>query len=359
MKETLIKINESHLDLLERLCNAVAVSGAENEVRRIVISELKEHADEITVDAMGNVLVKRLAKNGSASPLNVMLDAHMDEVGFMIADDEGEGIYSFEVVGGIDKRQLPGKQVWVGKDHLPGVIGVKPVHLLNDDEWKSPIPVDSLRIDLGPGAGGKVKRGDYGTFATRFLRSGEALFAKALDDRLGVAILIEMIKRAPDHINLLASFSVQEEIGLRGARVSAYAFDPDVAIAVDSTPARDMPREDGEENCVYNTRFGAGPAIYLYDAGTVSDQRLIRYLQKTAEENDLPCQLRQPGKGGTNAGSIHKVRAGVPSVSVSVPGRYAHTAIMLACISDWQNTMNMIYMAIKNISPSLLEGTRD
>jgi endoglucanase len=359
MKQALITINESHLDLLERLCNAVAVSGAENEVRRIVISELKGIADEITVDAMGNVLVKRFAKNGAASPLNIMLDAHMDEVGFMIADDEGEGIYSFEVVGGIDKRQLVGKQVWVGKDHLPGVIGVKPIHLLKKEEWESAVPVDSLRIDIGPGAAGRVKRGDYGTFATRFLRSGDAIFAKALDDRLGVAILIEMVKRAPDHINLLASFSVQEEIGLRGARVSAYAFDPDVAIAVDSTPARDMPRQDGEENFTYNTRFGAGPAIYLYDAGTVSDQRLIRFLQKTAEENGLPYQLRQPGKGGTNAGSIHKARAGVPSVSVSVPGRYAHTAILLACISDWQNTMNMIYSALQNISPALLEGARD
>lgn len=359
MKQPFMEITETQLALLEKLCNAVAVSGGEGEVRRIIIAELEKVADEITVDALGNVLVCRYAKKEIPAPMNVMLDAHMDEVGFMIAEDEGEGIYSFEIVGGIDTRQLPGKPVWVGREHLPGIIGTTPVHLLDEDEKHTPVSLKSLRIDLGPAGAGRVSPGDYATFATRFLQSGDCLFGKALDDRLGVATLIELVKHAPDHINLLASFSVQEEIGLKGALVAAYTFNPDLAIAVDSTPARDLPREDGEENTIYNCRLGAGPAIYISDAGTVSDPRLIRYLTKIAEENGIPYQYRQPGGGGTNAGVIHKSRAGIPSVSVSVPGRYAHTAILLARKSDWQNTFNLVFTALCQISPALLEKARD
>jgi tetrahedral aminopeptidase len=355
----MLKIGPDQLALLEKLCNAVGVSGAEGEVRRIVLAELKGVADEITVDAMGNVLARRNAKPGTPHPLNVMLDAHMDEVGFMIAADDGDGIYSFEVVGGVDKRQLPGKTVLVGKDHLPGVIGTKPIHLHEDGEGESAIPLSSLRIDLGPAGAGKVQPGDTTTFATRFLLSGDSIFAKAIDDRIGVASIIELLRHAPDHLNLLASFSVQEEIGLRGAKVAAYTFNPDLAIALDSTPAHDLPREDGEENAVYNCRLGAGPAIYLSDAGTISDPRLLRHLTAVAAKYSIPYQFRQPGGGGTNAGSIHRQRSGIPSVSISVPGRYAHTAILLSRVDDWQNSLNLVYQALNNLTPEILANPRD
>lgn len=352
----MLKIEQEQLSLLEKLCNAVAVSGNEGEVRRIVMEELKNFADEMTVDAMGNVLVRHHAKAGTVDPLKVMLDAHMDEVGFMIAAEEEEGIYTFEVVGGIDPRQLPGKLVLVGKDHTPGVIGTKPIHLLEEKDEDSPIPQNTLRIDLGPA--GKAKPGDYGTFATRFQRSGNNLFSKAIDDRIGVATLIELVKNAPENIELLASFSVQEEIGLRGARVAAYTFAPDLAIAVDSTPAFDLPREDGNENAVYNCRLGSGPAIYLADAGTLSDPRLIQFLCKTAEQNGITYQFRQPGGGGTNAGWIHRSRAGVPSVSISVPGRYAHTAVLLSRLEDWENALNLVYFTLHGITREILETPR-
>jgi endoglucanase len=352
----MLKIEEAQLSLLEKLCNAVAVSGNEGEVRRIVMAELKDIADEMTVDAMGNVLVKQYAKPGTVNPLRVMLDAHMDEVGFMIAAEEEEGIYTFEVVGGMDPRQLPGKLVVVGKDHTPGVIGTKPIHLLEEKDEDSPIPQNTLRIDLGPD--GKAKPGDYATFATRFQRSGNNLFSKAIDDRVGVATLIELVKHAPENIELLASFSVQEEIGLRGARVAAFTFDPDLAIAVDSTPAFDLPRENETENAVYNCRLGAGPAIYLADAGTLSDPRLIGFFTKIAEQNAIPYQYRQPGGGGTNAGWIHRSRAGVPAVSISVPGRYAHTAVLLSRLEDWQNTLNLVYLTLCGITREVLETPR-
>ncbi len=224
---------------------------------RIVLEEIKGHADEVRVDALGNVLATKKG-TGAGKRLRVMLSAHMDEVGFMLVADDGEGLFRFEIVGGMDVRQLPGKAVLVGREHIPGVIGARPIHLTTAEERKQKIPLEALRIDIGPGSS-KVKPGDRATFATRFQRSGPSLMAKALDNRLGVATLIELLKHAPAEIDLLAAFTVQEEIGLRGAKVAAYAFNPDIGIAVDATPANDLPDWEGEENTTYNTKLGAWP----------------------------------------------------------------------------------------------------
>jgi endoglucanase len=292
-----------------------------------------------------------------------MLAAHMDEVGFMLTHDEGKGIFRFENVGGLDVRQLVGKPVWVGRDHVPGVIGTKPIHLTTAKERSRAIPIDTLRIDIGPGGDPKIKVGDWATFATSFARLGPSLRAKALDDRLGVATLIELLKHAPPNIELLAAFTVQEEVGLRGARVAAYTFDPDIGIALDCTPALDQPiwEDDDDfpsENTRYNTRLGAGPAIYTADHATLSDPRLIRYLVETAEELDIPYQFRQPGGGGTDAGAIQLARIGVPSISVSVPGRYLHTPAGIARLSDWRHTLTLIHAALSRMTPKILAQDR-
>jgi len=350
------EIGAEQIALLEKLCNAVAVSGDEGEVRKIVLEEVRPYADEVKVDAMGNVLVTVHARQQPA--LKVMLDAHMDEVGFMLVEGD-EGLFRFETVGGIDARQLVGKAVQVGKDHVPGVIGAKPIHHTTPDERKNAIPLEALRIDLGLGGGVKAKPGDRATFATRFEQVGPSLRAKALDDRLGVATLIELVKHAPANVELQAAFTVQEEIGLRGARVAAYAFNPDLAIAIDSTPANDLPTWDDTENAVYNTRLGYGPAIYLADAGTLSDPRLVRYLAATGDALHIPYQFRQPGGGGTDAAAIHKQRAGIPSVSISVPGRYAHTAVLLARLSDWQATLALVYQALVRLPIDILSTPRE
>ena len=351
------KIGPSQIQLLEKLCNATAVSGDEHEVRQIVEDAVKLMADEVKVDALGNVLAKKFGRGSSR--VRVMLAAHMDEIGFMIVKKHDDNLFEFERVGGIDERQLPGKAVLVGRDHLPGVIGAKPIHMTTAKERKNSIEVSSLRIDLGPEIGDKVKPGDRASFATRFQIMGPSIRAKALDNRFGVAILIELLKHAPDNIDLLAAFTVQEEVGLRGARVAAYAFDPDMAIAVDSTPAYDLPHwDDEDENVQYNTRLDAGPAIYVIDHATIPDRRLVNWLQETAESARIPYQYRQPGGGGTDAGAIHKTRSGIPSVSVSVPSRYAHTAASIARLDDWANTLRLLYIALTRITPDLLSGER-
>lgn len=351
------EIGDKQIELLERLCNATAVSGDEQEVRQIVLEEIKPFADEIEVDALGNVLAKKFGSDENR--LRVMLAAHMDEIGFMIVKKHDDNLFQFERVGGIDERQFPGKAVLVGRDHLHGVIGAKPIHMTTADERKKKISVDSLRIDLGPEIGDKVKPGDRATFATRFNVLGSSIQAKALDDRLGVSMLIDLIKQAPTNIDLLAAFTVQEEVGLRGARVAAYRFDPDMAIAVDSTPAYDLPHwDDEDENVQYNTHLDAGPAIYVMDRGTIADRRLVKLLTQAAEEEGIPYQYRQPGGGGTDAGVIHKTRAGIPSVSVSVPSRYAHSAIGLARMNDWANTLRLLYAALSRVTPELFSGER-
>jgi endoglucanase len=182
-----------------------------------------------------------------------------------------------------------------------------------------------------------------------------------------VACLIELLRSAPSNIDLQAAFTVQEEIGLRGARVAAHAFDPQVAFVLDCTPANDLPsfqqgfptdERDEVEHFRYNTRLGGGPAIYTHDSSTLSDPRLIRHLAQTGETLGIPFQFRQPGGGGTDAGWIHRARAGVPSVSLSTPGRYMHTAAGLARLDDWKNQLALIHAALGRLTPDLLNEDR-
>jgi putative aminopeptidase FrvX len=347
-------IGAAQVALLRRLCNAVAVSGDEAEVRKIVVEALEPVADELKVDVLGNVLVTKRGRGRGR--LRVMLDAHMDEVGFMLAAEDGEGLYRFELIGRIDERNMVGKQVVVGSENTPGVIGAKPIHHTKADELKQAAPVDGLRIDLGPG--GKAKVGDRGTFAPNFQRSGPSILSKAIDNRIGVATLIELVRKAPPHIDLLAAFTVQEEIGLRGARVAGNYFTPDVAIIIDATPARDLPMQRPGENISYNSKLGLGPAIYVADPTAIHDPRLVRFMVDTAKKSNIPFQVRQPEGGGTDAGAIQRSAAGVPVVTVSVPHRYTHSAVSISRVEDWKNTLWLLLAALNSVTPAVLRRSR-
>ena len=354
-------IKAAQIRLLETLCNAGGISGQEGEVRKIVKAQLEGHADDLKIDALGNVLVTKAGKSRGAR-LRVMVAAHMDEVGLMVTGDDKEGIYRFNVVGGLSASQLVGKTVVIGKDKIPGVIGFKPVHLTTASERTNSVSIDSLRIDTGGAGNSKINLGDQATFSPNFMPLGSgaarALRSKAMDDRIGVATLVELVRDCPPNIDLLAAFTTQEEIGLRGAQVAAHSFNPDLAIALDCTPAYDLPHWDGEENTRYNARLGLGPAIYISDKGTLSDPRLIRHFSGVAEAHGIPFQFRQPGGGGTDAGAIHKARAGIPSISLSVPGRYLHTAASIVRVSDWQNLVRLLHAALSEAKPALLKPAR-
>ncbi len=337
------------LDLWRRLSEAVGVSGDETAVRKLVRETVSTLADEITVDTIGNLFA---VKHGPSRAPRVLLAAHMDEVGFMIVGLDTDGLLKFEAVGSLDDRILLGKPVWVGADKLPGVIGMKPIHLVKASERDTVVKIDSLRIDIGAtsreAAARQVKVGDRATFATPFMSLGTTVRGKALDDRLGCATLIEILRGGPYPVELICAFTVQEEAGLRGARVAAFKAQANAAIIIDATPANDLPTPDDEENTAYNTYLGRGPAIYLFDKGTIHDQRLIRHMQTTAEKGSIPYQFRQPGGGGTDAAAIQRARAGVPAVSVSVPARYIHSPAALADTEDIRNTARLVRAALES-----------
>lgn len=354
-------IRNPQLNLLERLCAATGVTGDEGRVRAIVKETLEAASIDYKVDALGNVLaVRKGSKRGRR--LKVMVAAHMDEVGLMVSADDKDGIYKFEIVGGISPVQLVGKTVVVGKEDVKGVIGFKAIHLTTASERSGGVSADGLRIDTGGAGNGKIKIGDRASFSPNFtvLGSGRTrtVRSKALDDRIGVATLLELVRNAPENVDLLAAFTTQEEIGVRGAQVAAHALEPDAAVILDCSPAYDLPHWDGEENTRYNTRLGAGAALYVADKGTLSDPRLIRHFETTAQEQGLDFQFRQAGGGGTDASAIHKSRAGVPSISISVPGRYLHTAASLVRVSDWQAVLQLVHAGLEGMKTSLLNSER-
>ncbi len=346
------------LELVRALSNAVAVSGDEGAVRRLVLEAIRPHVDEVKVDALGNVLAVKRAGRGRGSP-RLLLAAHMDEVGLMIVDHDADGGLRFEGVGGVSERVLLGKAVVVGPARLPGVIGAAPMHLLGGDRLETAVRAAQMRIDVGAGSQEAARRqaplGVRATFATELAVLDGALRGKALDDRLGCATLISLLRGGPYPVELHAAFTVQEEVGLRGARVAGYAVAPAAAIALDCTPANDLPDSQGRENTQSNARLGHGPVVYLADARTISDRRLVDYVRRSAEAARLPYQVRQPGGGGTDAGAIQQTRGGVPVISVSVPARYLHTPAALARTADWENTLSLLERVLRGWDGKVLK----
>lgn len=342
-------IEKVQIALLEQLSNAAGVSGAEGAVRKIVLEALKPLADEIIEDSLGNVIARKKAKQQDA--LKVMLAAHLDEVGLILKVDEGDGLYSFSPVGDVDVRQLPGKMVLVGPERVPGVIGARAIHLTTAEERRQAIPLQTLRIDVG--VKDRVKVGDRVVFATRFWENETSVFGKALDDRLGVALLLELFKSVPDDLDLYFAFTSQKELGHRGEMVAAFNIEPDIVILVDSALANDYPPgAAASENMYYESRLGAGPVIYPMYRKVISDPGLFEYFIKTAEENEIPYQIRQATSQDTRyeaAGSINRQRAGIRSITISIPGRNPHSAIGIARKADWGGTLKLLQLGLAGL----------
>jgi putative aminopeptidase FrvX len=275
--------------ILAQLSNAIGVSSDEDEVRRIIVEAVKPFADEWHIDTMGNLFVTRRPRiTAAGTPRRVMVSAHMDEVGFIISKITSDGKLKFKPIGGFDRRVLLGKAVVVGKNRVPGVIGLKPIHLLKDNRRKVP-KIEEMYIDVGaigsPPA--EVKIGDFATFATQFGYLGNndgddhdpemgRVKGKALDNRAGCALLVELLK-GDYPVELVGVFTVQEEVGLRGARVAAYATEPETAIILECTAADDLPSldEDAEKGI---PRLGDGPAITVMDNTFIADRRLVDHV---------------------------------------------------------------------------------
>ena len=344
-------------ELLRQLTEATGVSGAEKEVRLLIRDLIADHVDEWSVDTMGNLLATK--RGTGASDLRVLVDAHMDEVGLLVVEIESSGMLKFVTVGGFDDRALLGKVVQIGSQKVTGVIGARAIHLLKSNEYNKVVKVDGMRIDIGAknkdSAAAKVKVGDYAAFVTAYEESGapggRTAIGKAFDNRAGCAALVELLRGERYPFDLIAAFTVQEEVGLRGAEVAAYSARPDAALVLECTPAYDLPNE---KDVSPNVALGQGPSIYVMDARTMQDPRLVAHLTRTADAHGIPYQIRQPGGGGTNTGAIQRAAAGIPVATVAVPGRYAHTPTLMISLDDYDNVVRLADAALRGLTADIV-----
>jgi len=341
--------------ILQQLSDAMGVSGNEDAVRKIIADAVRSHVDELRSDTIGNLFAVKKARR-ARRPFKVMVAAHMDEVGLMIVGHDGSGGLRFRPVGGIDDRVLPGKVVLVGPDRIPGVIGAKPIHLLKGDERKQVVKMDSMLIDIGASSREEaeklVRPGQVAVFDTRYQKVGRTATGKAFDDRAGCAVLVELLRGARFSFDLYGVFTVQEEIGLRGARVAASAVEPDCAFVLEGTVCDDLPKD---RDTSPTTELGKGPAITLMDRSVLADRRLVDHLVATADRLSIPYQFKQPGVGGTDAGAIAHAKAGVPSVPVAVPCRYIHSPIARLSLDDLDNTVRLMRASLERLTPDVLK----
>ncbi|MBR5473540.1 MAG: M42 family peptidase [Clostridia bacterium] len=306
------------LELLKNLCLIDGASGDEGAVRDFVISQIKDCC-EYKVDNLGNIIAFKKGKNASAK--KVLIDAHLDEVGLIITHIEENGFLRFTTVGGIDTAALMMRRVLINGKTL-GVIGGKPVHLCEGDERKKLPSADGLYIDLGVCSKGDAEQlvsvGDCAVMCSDFTQVGDKVLAKALDDRVGCLVLIDLLKQDAQY-DFYASFSVQEEVGLRGAGVVAYSVAPDAAIVIDGTTAADVAGVSPQKQVC---RQGEGAVVSFMDGATSYD----REYYKAALNSGIKAQSKTAVAGGNNSGAIHLSRGGVRTVALSVPCRYIHTS---------------------------------
>lgn len=324
--------------LLEELAICHGVSGTEGEVRHLLQSCLDSHVDAWETDALGNLIA---VKRGSAGDRpRVMLAAHQDEVGLIVTKIEKDGRLRFRPVGGVDPRVLPARAVEVGLRRVPGVIGSKPVHLQEPEERKRPFRMSELHIDVGAAdeaeARELVSLGDPVAFATRPGPFGEGrLKGKAFDDRAGCAVVAELLRdRYP--FPVYGVFTVQEEVGMRGAGVAAFRLQPDLALAFEGTTASDVP---GSPSHLHSTTVGQGPAITVMDASLAVRPWLVERLRKVAAQWGIPYQLRRLNVGATDAGQIAVTGTGAAAVTLSVPTRYIHSPVTELDPADVERTV--------------------
>ena len=317
-------------ELLRRLTEAYGPSGHEDEVRELVRQEVKGLADSLTVSSMGSLH----AVVNSQGKTKVMVAAHMDEIGLVVSHIDPAGFARFQMIGGLNPQTLVGHRARFANG-IRAVIGIE-----DQEDWTKQATLSDLYLDFGVSraADCPVRIGDIGSFDGPFVENGPRLIAKAMDDRVGVAVAIETmrrLRRTPHQVQF--AFTVQEEVGLRGARTSAFGLDPDVGIALDVTRTGDTPK--GPKMAV---ELGKGPAIKVKDSNLLSDPRLVDLMVRRAEAAKVPYQLEVLQGGTTDASVIQLTRAGVPSGCISIPCRYVHTPSEMVDLADVEGAVKLL-----------------
>lgn len=337
------------LNEIKTLCALPGVSGFEDGVRDYILQQAKSYADQVTVDAMGNLI---LFKKGAKSTGNkLMLCAHMDEVGLMVTSITDEGYLKFDFVGGVDRRVAIGKRVLVGEKGIPGVIGIKAYHLVSREEEKSVPKTESLYIDIGAKdketAQEQVSLGDYAMFDSDWVAFGDGLVkAKALDDRVGCAVMLALLKEELP-MDVTFAFTVQEEVGTRGAFGAAFRVTPEIALVLETTTAADIPSSaEHQQVCAP----GKGPVVPFMDGGTIYDRGLFEQLRKLAQDNGIPWQTKHYVAGGTDARAVQRTKAGVRVAGMAAAVRYLHAPSSVGCIRDFEDMLRLTRLFVAQLA---------
>ena len=328
------------LELLKQLCLLNGVSGDEGEVRAFLRAQAEPYAGSIRTDALGNLIVFK--QGAKATGNRLLLAAHMDEVGLIITHVTDEGFLKFGFVGGVDRRIAIGKPVVLGPDRVPGIISLKAIHLTDKAELKKVSKTDSLYIDIGAGsreeALKKVPLGSYGSFVSQPEEFGDGFFkARAIDDRIGCAIMLELLKEELP-LDVTFAFTAQEEVGTRGAFGAAFSVTPQVALVLETTTAANLPGVDSHRRVCAP---GKGPVISYMDGSTIYDRGLFEDLRRLAEDNGIPWQTKEYIAGGNDARTIQRTKQGVRVAAMSAATRYLHAPSSVASVADFKNMLEL------------------
>ena len=325
--------------LLQQLTETFGPSGYEGNVREIVRAEVESLADEIRVDALGNLIVRKRPTSQSKDTKKIMIAAHMDEIGIIVSHVDENGFVRFSSIGGVFSKYILGSRVQF-LNGTKGIVGYDRLEKVNE------LPaLDKIYIDVGATSKKDcpVKVGDVAAFDRPFIEMGNRLVAKSMDDRVGVLVAIETLRalKSTPH-DAYFVFTTQEEVGVRGAATSAHGIDPVVGIAIDVTPSGDTPNAMKME-----MTLGNGPCIKIQDVSLIADPRIVQWMIRVAEKNKIPYQREVLLVGGTDARAIQITRAGVPVGCISIPVRYVHSPSEMVDYSDVQNSVKLL-MALLN-----------
>ena len=334
------------INILKKLCALSGVSGSESEVSDYIYRRAKTSCDDVSIDVMGNIIVNK--KGAKAPEKKIMLCAHMDEVGIIITYITDEGYLKFQPAGAVDKRVVIGKTVHIGNNKVLGVIGCSPIHLLKDEGRSKAIDFEDMCIDIGfssrEDAEKLVSLGDTGTFDDSMFEFGDGfLKTKAIDDRFGCAVMLSLIE-SDIPIDCTFVFTVQEEVGLRGAYAAAYTVAPDIAVILEGTTAADLPSVSGEKKVC---KLGGGVVIPFMDNATIYNKELYAQVTALAEKNNIPWQTKTVVAGGTDSGVVHRSRSGVKTIGIAAPVRNLHTQSNVAKYSDLDAVYKLTELFLK------------
>ncbi|NMH69960.1 M42 family metallopeptidase [Bacillus sp. RO3] len=348
------KLDET-LTMLKDLTDAKGVPGNEREARNVMKRYIEPFADEITTDNLGSLIAKKV---GDEDGPKIMVAGHLDEVGFMVTQIDKKGFLRFQTVGGWWSQVMLAQRVTIvtDKGEVTGVIGSKPPHILSPEARKKAVDIKDMFIDIGASSREEVqewgvKPGDMVVpyFEFTVMNNEKMLLAKAWDNRIGCAIAIDVLKNLKDekHPNVVYGVgTVQEEVGLRGARTSAAKIQPDIAFGVDVGIAGDTPCISEKDAA---SKMGEGPQIILYDASMVSHKGLRDFVTDTADEHNIPYQFDSIAGGGTDSGAIHLTANGVPALSITIATRYIHSHAAMLHRDDYENAVKLITEVIKKL----------